>query len=144
MNHSYRDFETSEIGQRLAAIIRRSDMLPAYRVLSRLRMPAIQAVAWDVKPVLAQIEDKKLHDFAKQYCGALVGDVMRENGFEIARDGKGREERGAVPGAGVFTKAAIWAPVRGWGDEDPVYAKGMAAAERAIQKYRNTLTELAK
>jgi hypothetical protein len=143
MNRSYQAFESSEIGQRIAAIIRRPDMLPAYRILSRLHMPAVQAIAWDVKPVLSTISDKKTYDFAKQFCGALVGDVMRSHGFEIARDSKGREERGAVPGAGVFTKAAIWEPIAGWGDEDLVYIKGMAAAERAIQKYKITLSELA-
>jgi hypothetical protein len=146
MNPAYAEFEKSDVGQRLAKIACDPQHLYGYRLLSRLGIPAVQAIAWEVKPILQAIEDRRARDFAKQFLGAVVGEQMRKAGFEIAKDQKGRERRGVVPGGEVFSRGAIWRPVEGWPDEseEANFKRGLEAAEKAIQKYRSALAELAK
>lgn len=146
MNPTYTEFEKSDVGQRLAKIAGDPQHLYGYRLMSRLGIPAVQAIAWEVRPILQAIDDQRARDFAKQFLGAVVGEQMRKAGFEIAKDKKGRERRGVVPGGGVFSRGAIWCPVGGWPDEseDENLKRGLEVAEKAIGKYRNALAELAK
>lgn len=146
MNPAYAEFVKTDIGQRLVKIAGDPQHLYGYRLMSRLGIPAIQAIAWEVKPLLQAIDDQRARDFAKQFLGALVGEQMRDAGFEIAKDKKGKERRGAVPGGGVFSRGAIWRPVGGWPNEseDENLKRGLDIAEEAIGNYRSALTELAK
>jgi len=146
LNPVHAEFEKTSVGQRLAQIARDPQHLYGYRLMSRLDVPAVQAIAWEVKPLLDAIDDPRARDFAKQFCGAVVGEEMRNAGFEIAKDAKGRERRGAVPRGGVFSRGAIWRPIGGWQDEpvNETFKRGIEIAEKAIGTYRDALAELAK
>lgn len=43
-------------------------------------MPAVIALSWDVAPLLSKLSEGGRRD-AKQYCGAIIGNIMREHGL---------------------------------------------------------------
>src|SRR4249920_1061677 len=90
---SYRD---TELGKAIEASARKPERLIEYRLLSGLQMPAVVALSWDVGPLLRNLTDADRRE-AKQFCGAVVGDIMRENGYGIINP------RGSAQSGGVFT-----------------------------------------
>jgi hypothetical protein len=92
-------------------------------------MPAVIALSWDVGPVLRNLSDSDRRD-AKQYCGAIVGEIMREHGYEIVN------ARGSAQVGGVFTLGAVWAL-----SDD---SRTMKIAKEVMSKYRETFEALAK
>jgi hypothetical protein len=129
MHARFEAYRTTERGQTIEAYARQKDRLVEYKLLSRLGMPAVIALSWDVAPLLLGLSDSDRRD-AKQYCGAIVGKIMREHGCEIIN------ARGSAQAGGVFTLGAVWAP-----NDD---ARTMKIATRVMDEYRETFEALAK
>jgi hypothetical protein len=102
-----------------------------FALLSRLDMAAVIALSWDVEPLLRSLSEADRRD-AKQFCGAIVGDVMREHGYEIVNP------RGSAQVGGVFTYGAVWAPA------NTQNAHAMQIASDVMNEYEDTLKTLAK
>jgi len=94
-------------------------------------MPAVIASCSVVEPLLRGLSEGNRRD-AKQYCGAIVGDIMRENGYEIVNP------RGSAQAGGVFTLGAVWAKA------NSAHEQTMRIAGEIMEKYEGTLKELAK
>lgn len=134
MNPRFEAYRATERGRLIEAIARKPEHAYGYELLSRLGIPAVVAISWDVAPILAGLPEPERRK-AKQYCGAVVGDIMRERGYEIINP------RGSARGSGVFTHGAVWGKAD---TSDDVFQKGMDIAEQAMKTYRNALAELAK
>jgi hypothetical protein len=122
-------YRTTERGRIIEAFARHKDHLVEYALLSRLRMPAVIALSWDIAPLLRDLSDSDRRD-AKQYCGAIVGKIMREHGYEIVNP------RGSAQAGGVFTLGAVWAPSDN--------TRTMRIADEVMDGYRETFEALAK
>ena len=131
MHPRFESYRSSKLGKAIEALARKPQRLIEYGLLSRLKMPAVIALSWDVEPLLRNLTNENRRD-AKQYCGAVVGDVMRENGFEIINP------RGSAQAGGVFTLGAVWGPA------DATHARAMRIAREGMKKYHETLKALAK
>ena len=129
MHARFEAYRTTSRGRAIEAIARQKERLIEYRLLSKLRMPAVIALSWDLEPILRDLSDRDRRD-AKQYCGAIVGEVMREQGYEIVN------ARGSAQIGGVFTLGAVWAS-----SDDAHTAK---IAEEVMDRYRETFEPLAK
>jgi hypothetical protein len=129
MHARFEAYRTTERGRTIEAFARQKDRLIEYTLLSRLGMPAVIALSWDMAPVLRDLSDSERRD-AKQYCGAIVGKIMREHGYEILNP------RGSAQAGGVFTLGAVWAP-----SDD---SRTMKIAKEVMSKYRETFEALAK
>jgi len=129
MHARFEAYRTSERGRTIEALARQSDRLVEYALLSRMRMPAVIALSWDVAPVLRDLSDSDRRN-AKQYCGAIVGEIMREHGYEIVNT------RGSAQAGGVFTLGAVWAP-----NDD---SRTLKIAKEVMSRYRETFEALAK
>jgi hypothetical protein len=129
MHARFEAYRSTVRGRAIEAFARQKDRLVEYALLSRLRMPAVIALSWDVTPVLRDLSDSDRRE-AKQYCGAVVGEIMREHGYEIIN------ARGSAKVGGVFTLGAVWAPL-----DD---SRTMKIAKEVMSKYRETLEDLAK
>jgi hypothetical protein len=128
MHQRFKAYRTTERGRAIEAFARQRDRLVEYALLSRLGMPAVIALSWDVAPVLGNLSDSDRRE-AKQYCGAIVGEIMRKHGYEIIR-------RGSAQAGGVFTFGAVWAP-----SDD---SRTMKIAKQVMIEYRETFEALAR
>jgi hypothetical protein len=131
MHSRFRSYRNTELGKSIETSARKPERLIEYRLLSRLQMPAVVALSWDVGPLLRDLSESDRRE-AKQFCGAVVGDIMRENGYGIVN------ARGSAQSGGVFTLGAVWAPV----DED--HQRTMQIALEVMEKYKDTFEALAK
>ena len=122
-------YRTTERGRAIEALARQPHRLVEYAILSRLGMPAVTALSWDMAPILRDIPESDRRD-AKQYCGSIVGEIMREHGYEIINP------RGSAKAGGVFTLGAVWAP------NDDCHT--MKIANEVMDKYSETFEALAK
>jgi hypothetical protein len=129
MHARFEAYRTTSRGRAIEAIARQKERLIEYRLLSKLRMPAVIALSWDLEPILRDLSDRDRRD-AKQYCGAIVSEVMREQGYEIVN------ARGSAQIGGVFTLGAVWAS-----SDDAHTAK---IAGEVMDRYRETFEPLAK
>ncbi len=129
MHPRFEAFRLKKLGKAIEAIARRPERLTEYKLLSRLGMPAVIALSWDVEPLLQNLADGERRD-AKQFCGAVVGDIMRDHGYEIMNP------RGSAQAGGVFTFGAVWALAKN--------VKAMEIARRGFKKYAETYKALAK
>jgi hypothetical protein len=129
MHPRFKAYRTTDRGRAIEAFARQKDRLVEYALLSRLGMPAVIALSWDMAPLLRNLSASDRRD-AKQYCGAIVGEIMREHGYEIIN------ARGSAQAGGVFTLGAVWAP-----SDD---SRTMKIAEELTNKYRETFEVLAK
>jgi hypothetical protein len=129
MHARFEAYRHTELGSAIEALAEKSERMTEYALLSRLEMPAVIALSWDVAPLLVELSEGDRRD-AKQYCGAIVGDIMREHGYEIANP------RGSAQAGGVFTLGAVWAPAK--------HVKAMEVARRGFKKYTETFKTLAK
>jgi hypothetical protein len=101
MHARFAAYRTTEQGRAIEAIARQKDRLIEFALLSRLGMPAVIALSWDVAPLLRNLSDADRRD-AKQFCGAIVAEIMRQHGYEIANP------RGSAKIGGVFTLGVVW------------------------------------
>jgi hypothetical protein len=129
MHPRFEGYRNTELGKAIESIARKSQRLTEYELLSRLGMPAVIALSWDLEPLLRGLSKADRRN-AKQFCGAVVGDIMRDNGYEISNP------RGSAQAGGVFTLGAIWAPAK--------RAKAKEIARRGFRKYADTFRALAK
>src|SRR5687768_16313499 len=129
MHSRFQSYRTTELGKAIEASARKPERLIEYRLLSRLQMPAVVALSWDVGPLLRDLTDAERRE-AKQFCGAVVGDIMRENGYGIMNP------RGSAQSGGVFTLGAVWGPV----DED--HQRTMQIALKVLEQYKDTFEAL--
>ena len=129
MHPRFNAYRTTERGRTIEAFARKQDRLIEYALLSQLGMPAVIALSWDVGPVLRNLSDSDRRE-AKQFCGAIVGEIMREHGYEIVN------ARGSAQAGGVFTLGAVWAQ-----HDD---SQAMKIGEEVMSKYRETFEALAK
>jgi hypothetical protein len=131
MHPRFESYRNTELGKAIEALACTPERLTEYRLLSRLAMPAVIALSWDVEPLLRDLSEADRRE-AKQYCGAVVGDVMRANGYEIINP------RGSAQAGGVFTLGAVWGTV------DEAHEQAMRIARAGMEKYAETMRTLAK
>lgn len=98
MHSRYDRFRKSKLGTDLEKLIDTPERYIEYRVLSRLGIPAVAALVDDLKEKFPEVE---FDTFACQFCGSMVGEVMRRHRHTLVRD------RVSVPGK-FFTRGAVW------------------------------------
>jgi hypothetical protein len=98
MHSRYDQFRKTKLGSDLEKLIDTPERYIEYRVLSRLGIPAVAALVADLKVKFPKVETDT---FARQFCGSMVGEVMRRHRHTLVRD------RVSVPGK-FFTRGAVW------------------------------------
>ncbi|QGZ63555.1 DinB family protein [Paraburkholderia acidisoli] len=98
MHSRFDRFKATPLATQLEALIEAPGRYAEYAVLSRVGVAAIAAVAEEIALRFPEIEQDTT---ARQYCGALVADVMRRHGHEVA------QARGRVSGA-LFSYGAVF------------------------------------
>ncbi len=131
MHSRFESFRKTKLGKTIEASARQPERFIEYRLLSRLQMPAVVALSWDLGPLLKPLNEADRRE-AKQFCGAIVGDIMRENGYGIVNP------RGSAQSGGVFTLGAVWGPV----SKD--HQRTMQIARQVMEDYKETFEVLAK
>jgi len=103
MNKRYEAFAQTALGQQIVKIILRPHRQIEFNAFSREGFPAVTALVSELSPILLPLKasDPKGFNFAKQFVGDWVGDMMRGAGYKIARSAK------SVPGK-LFTVGAVW------------------------------------
>lgn len=101
MHNRFDQFRLTALGQQLEALIDSPQRYTEYAALSRADIPAVTAIVHDLQARFPEVDSDQT---ARQFCGAMVGDVMRRHGHELLRP------RGRVPG-GYFSYGAVWSPV---------------------------------
>lgn len=103
MNNRFKDFAESQLGQQIVSIIDRKDRIIELAAFSREGFPAVTALVSELEPVLQPLRnaDPKGFNFAKQFVGDYVGNLMKSNGYEMSRSAK------SVPGK-LFNVGAVW------------------------------------
>jgi len=129
MHARFQTYRTTDRGRAIEAIARQKDRVVEFALLSKLGMPAVIALSWDIAPLFRDLSEAERRE-AKQFCGAVVGEIMREHGYEILNP------RGSAQAGGVFTFGAVWAP-----SDD---ARTMTVAKKVMTDYRETFETLAK
>lgn len=100
MHNRFDQFRLTPLGQQLEALIDSPQRYTEYAALSRADIPAVTAIVHDLQARFPEVDTDQT---ARQFCGAMVGDVMRRHGHELLRP------RGRVPG-GYFSYGAVWSP----------------------------------
>ena len=129
MHARFQAYRATDLGRSIESMARQKDRWIEFALLSKLGMPAVVALSWDIAPLLGDLAESEKRA-AKQYCGAIVGEIMREHGYEIINP------RGSAQAGGLFTLGAVWAP-----RDD---ARTMKIAKKVISDYRETLEALAE
>ncbi|MDN0085773.1 hypothetical protein QU487_24135 [Crenobacter sp. SG2305] len=88
------------LGAQLEKLIDSPERYLEYAALSRAGVPAVAAIVHDLCSRFPEVADD---DTARQFCGAMVGEVMRRHSHDVLRP------RGRVPG-GYFTYGVVWTP----------------------------------
>lgn len=141
MNPSHAAFFDRPEAAQIKEILTRPDLISQYELLSRIEIPAVQAVVWDIEPILEGF-DEVTRNHAIQSTGALIGDILTKRGFRIARGRRGEKKRGRVRKARYVKSGTIWE--RPTGPEDGHRERFDAIVEDIMVRYRATLEELAK
>jgi len=103
MHSRFDHFRTTPLGAQLEALIARPERYIEFAVLSRVGMAAIAAIADEAARKFPEIEQDAT---ARQFCGAMVAEVMRLHHHEVVR------ARGRV-GGHVFSYGAVFSPYPG-------------------------------
>jgi hypothetical protein len=141
MNPSHAAFFERPEAKALKEALTRPEIVPQYELLSRLEMPAVQAVVWDIEPIIEKFDDAT-RNYAIQSSGALIGDLLAARGFRIARDKRGEKKRGRVRKARFVKSGTVWELPSEVGSRHR--EKVAAIMEDIMVRYRSTLAELAK
>ena len=131
MHPRFEGYRKTSLGVAIETLAAKPERLTEYLLLSRMGMPAVIALSWDVAPLVAELSEGDRRD-AKQFCGAVVGDTMRANGFEIVNP------RGSAQAGGVFTFGAVW------GAPGEAHERAMRIAREGMEKYKEVFAALAK
>lgn len=100
MHSRFDQFRETELGRQLEALIEKRDRYVEFAALSRAGVAAIAAIVDDVKEKFPEIATDIT---ARQFCGAMVAEVMRRNKHQVVRP------RGRVSG-GTFAYGAVFTP----------------------------------
>jgi hypothetical protein len=138
MNANHRHFFERENWKPLKEALTSRELVPQYELLSRIGMPAVQAAIWTIEPAVEAL-DEKTRNFAIQSSGALIGDVLTQRGFRIARDARGAKRRGQVRKSRFIRTGTIFEPAGAVDDE-----RVLEIMDKLMVKYRTTLEALAK
>jgi hypothetical protein len=128
MHARFEAYRATKLGKAIERLSSKSERLIEYVLLSKLKMPAVVALSWDVAPLLANLSEADRRD-AKQFCGAVVGDIMRAHGYEIVNS------RASAQAGGLFTYGAVW---------DLADKQTMQIADEVAHEYKDTLRALAR
>ena len=103
MNKRYEAFAQTQLGQQIIRIIDQPNRQIEFNAFSREGFPAVTALVSELSPILLKLKltDPKGFNFAKQFVGDFVGDMMRGAGRKIERPAK------SVPGK-LFSVGAVW------------------------------------
>jgi hypothetical protein len=100
MHSRFDQFRATELGRQLEALIEERDRYVEFAALSRAGVAAIAAILDDVKEKFPELATDIT---ARQFCGAMVAEVMRRNKHQVVRP------RGRVSG-GTFAYGAVFTP----------------------------------
>lgn len=101
MHSRFDQFRATPLGRQLEALLDSPGRYVEYAALSRAGVPAVAAAIHDLESRFPEVDGDAA---ARQFCGAMVADVMRRHHHDILRP------RGRVPG-GYFTYGAVWTPL---------------------------------
>ncbi|WP_241069306.1 DinB family protein [Achromobacter insuavis] len=100
MHSRFDRFRATPLGQQLEALIDEPGRYLEYAALSRVGVAAVAAISDDIETVFPEVA---VDTTARQFCGALVADLMRRHGHEVV------QARGRVAGA-IFSYGAVFSP----------------------------------
>jgi uncharacterized damage-inducible protein DinB len=100
MHSRFDRFKASSLGQQLEAMIDQSEHYIEFAALSRIGVAAIAAVTDEIAQKFPEVEQDTT---ARQFCGAMVAEVMRRHGHEVV------QPRGRVSGS-WFSYGAVFSP----------------------------------
>ena len=141
MNANHRQFFEREGWKPLRDALTSQEMIPLYELLSRIGLPAVQAAVWTIEPALENL-DEKTKNFAIQSSGALIGNVLTQRGYRVARDSRGAKRRGQVRKSRFIRTGTIFErPEESDSKQDQRVREIM---DDLVIKYRTTLEALAR
>jgi len=100
MHSRFDEFRRQPLGRQLEHLIDTPARYLEYAALSRASVPAITAIVHELQDRFPEVNEDLT---ARQFCGALVADIMRRRGHTLV------QPRGRVPG-GYFTFGTVWSP----------------------------------
>lgn len=98
MHSRFDRFRATELGQQLERLIDSPDRYIEFAALSRAEVPAVSAIVHDLHKMFPEVQQDQT---AKQFCGAMVAEVMRRKHHGVLRP------RGRVLGD-FFTYGVVW------------------------------------
>lgn len=98
MHSRFDRFRTTSLGRQLERLIDSPERYIEYAALSRAEVPAVSAIVHDLRRMFPEVQYDQT---AKQFCGAMVAEVMRRRHHDVLR------ARGRVLGD-FFTYGAVW------------------------------------
>jgi hypothetical protein len=141
MNANHRQFFEREDWKPLKKALTGGELVPQYELLSRIGLPAVQAAVWTIEPAVEGL-DEKTRNFAIQSSGALIGDVLTQRGFRIARDARGAKRRGQVRKSRFIRTGTIFEEPEGAITVEDQRVREIM--DKLMVRYRTTLEALAK
>jgi hypothetical protein len=100
MHSRFDRFRATPLGRQLEALIESPERYIEFAALSRVGVAAIAAIADEIALTFPEIEEDTT---ARQFCGAMVADVMRRRGHEVV------QARGRTSGP-LFSYGAVFGP----------------------------------
>ncbi len=100
MHSRFNELRKTNLGRGLESLLSSSKKYVEYAALSRAGLPAIAAAVHELEDLFPIVKSDQA---VRQFCGAVVGEVMRDAGHEILRP------RGRVSG-NLFTYGTVWTP----------------------------------
>lgn len=100
MHSRFDRFRTTALGTQLEALIGQPERYIEFAALSRVGVAAIGAIQHEIAQKFPEIETDTT---ARQFCGAMVADVMRRHGHDVV------QARGRIGGA-LFSYGAVFSP----------------------------------
>lgn len=100
MHSRFDRFRATPLGAQLEALIGQPERYAEFAALSRVGVAAIGAVQDEIAQKFPELEADTT---ARQFCGALVADVMRRRGHDVV------QARGRLGGA-LFSYGAVFSP----------------------------------
>ncbi|WP_321870827.1 DinB family protein [Burkholderia ubonensis] len=100
MHSRFDRFRTTPLGAQLEALIEQPDRYVEFAALSRVGVAAIGAIQDEIAQ---KFPETSTDTTARQFCGAMVADVMRRHGHDVV------QARGRLGGA-LFSYGAVFSP----------------------------------
>lgn len=100
MHSRFDRFRTTPLGTQLESLIEQPERYIEFAALSRVGVAAIGAIQHEIAQKFPEIETDTT---ARQFCGAMVADVMRRYGHDVV------QARGRLGGA-LFSYGAVFSP----------------------------------